>query len=262
MRLSRLRALSVNELPPNPVVIGLALFLTLFVMAPVGNRIHDKAWKPYRAGEASIQAAGTAAWTELSGFLVANTRESELTLFAQMADVQLELGAFCFVALFAVLTLVGVAYDREALWDRVEELLGVEWLDQESDGALFQRTGLDLPIAVAGDDDDGQGLLHGPKPILKTLPGQSGHPQIENDTTVSSHPALVEKFIGRAKNLVRKIDGVHESCHRNAYGGIVIDNEYGRRLWWWRFHSRLIGPERALSCECFAASVTYSSLWI
>jgi len=45
-----------------------------------------------------------------------------LVKLAQMADVQLELGAFCFVALFVVLTLVGVAYDREALWDRVEEL--------------------------------------------------------------------------------------------------------------------------------------------
>jgi paraquat-inducible protein A len=45
-----------------------------------------------------------------------------LVKLAQMADVQLELGAYCFVALFVVLTLVGASYDREALWDRVEQL--------------------------------------------------------------------------------------------------------------------------------------------
>lgn len=81
------RALSTNELPPNPVIIGLSLFLTAFVMAPVGTRIHDKAWKPYRAGEMSVSVAGDAAWSELRTFLVANTRESELQLFADMAKL-------------------------------------------------------------------------------------------------------------------------------------------------------------------------------
>jgi len=79
------RALSVNELPPNPVLIGLALFLTVFIMAPVGKRIHQRAWVPYAAGELEPEQAARAAWTELSGFLVANTRESELALFADLA---------------------------------------------------------------------------------------------------------------------------------------------------------------------------------
>jgi len=82
------RALSVNELPPNPVLIGLALFLTLFVMAPVSGRIHEQAWEPYSAGEMSAAEAGEAAWTELSRFLRANTRESELALFAEMAEIE------------------------------------------------------------------------------------------------------------------------------------------------------------------------------
>ena len=81
------RALSVNELPPNPVIIGLALFLTLFVMKPVGDRVYAKAWEPYKAGEVSAKAAGDVAWRELSGFLVANTRESELALFAELAEI-------------------------------------------------------------------------------------------------------------------------------------------------------------------------------
>ena len=79
------RALSVNELPPNPVLIGLALFLTVFIMAPVGKRIHQRAWVPYSTGELEPAEAARAAWTELSGFLVANTRESELALFADLA---------------------------------------------------------------------------------------------------------------------------------------------------------------------------------
>jgi flagellar biosynthetic protein FliP len=82
------RALGVNELPPNPVLIGLSLFLTSFVMAPVAGRIHEKAWKPYKAGTIQIDVAGDLAWTEMRGFLVANTRQSELDLFADMAKIQ------------------------------------------------------------------------------------------------------------------------------------------------------------------------------
>ena len=79
------RALSVNELPPNPVIIGLALFLTVFIMAPVANRIHEQSWQPYRDGDITASEAGESAWKELSGFLVANTREAELALFADLA---------------------------------------------------------------------------------------------------------------------------------------------------------------------------------
>jgi flagellar biosynthetic protein FliP len=79
------RALSTNELPPNPVVIGLALFLTTFVMGPVAGRIHAAAWEPYRAGTLDLAGAGELAWGELRGFLVANTRRSEVTLFSELA---------------------------------------------------------------------------------------------------------------------------------------------------------------------------------
>lgn len=82
------RALSVNELPPNPVIIGLALFLTTFVMAPVFERVRETAWTPYQQGELDFAEAGQAAWGELRTFLLANTRESELRLFAEMADYE------------------------------------------------------------------------------------------------------------------------------------------------------------------------------
>lgn len=79
------RALSVNDLPPNPVLLGLALFLTMFVMSPVIKRIQTEAWDPYQAGEKNVMVASEAAWDELSLFLVANTRPTELALFSDMA---------------------------------------------------------------------------------------------------------------------------------------------------------------------------------
>jgi flagellar biosynthetic protein FliP len=82
------RALGVNELPPNPVIIGLSLFLTSFVMAPVAERIYERAWKPYQAGTIQVEEAGDTAWVEMRGFLLANTRQSELELFADMAKIE------------------------------------------------------------------------------------------------------------------------------------------------------------------------------
>jgi flagellar biosynthetic protein FliP len=82
------RSLAVNELPPNPVIIGLALFLTTFVMGPVFKRMYDRAYVPYETGAIGMQHASKLAWGEMRGFLVANTRRSEIDLFIEMADLQ------------------------------------------------------------------------------------------------------------------------------------------------------------------------------
>jgi len=82
------RSLSVNELPPNPVLIALSLFLTVFVMSPVLSRAYEKAWVPYREGQVGAQAAATSAWGEVRGFLMANTRESEIDLFLDLGKVE------------------------------------------------------------------------------------------------------------------------------------------------------------------------------
>lgn len=79
------RALSLNELPPNPVIIGLALFLTMFVMAPVGTAVHEEAWQPYEAGDIPLEEATDRAWGTLSSFLVQNTRAGEMRLFAEIS---------------------------------------------------------------------------------------------------------------------------------------------------------------------------------
>lgn len=82
------RSLSVNELPPNPVIIALSLFLTVFVMTPVFSRAYEKAYVPYRDGSIAASAAAGSAWGELRGFLVANTRVSEIELFLELAHVE------------------------------------------------------------------------------------------------------------------------------------------------------------------------------
>jgi flagellar biosynthesis protein FliP len=84
------KALSINELPPNPVLVGLALFLTSFVMAPIAGRVYEKAWEPYQQGEIEAMPAAELAWGELRTFLIANTRESELQLFAEMNNYKMD----------------------------------------------------------------------------------------------------------------------------------------------------------------------------
>ena len=81
------RSISINELPPNPVLVGLALFLTTFIMAPVAERVYEQAYVPYDEGALSLGEAKDVAWQELSRFLLANTRRSELDLFAELAGI-------------------------------------------------------------------------------------------------------------------------------------------------------------------------------
>jgi flagellar biosynthesis protein FliP len=87
------RSLSVNELPPNPVIIALSLFLTVFVMGPVFTRAYERAYVPYRDGQRSAEEAAGLAWGEVRTFLVANTRASEVDLFLELAQVEKPLAA-------------------------------------------------------------------------------------------------------------------------------------------------------------------------
>jgi len=81
------RSMGTPELPPNPILIGLSLFMTTFVMAPVFTRMYERSYVPYRSGQMEMADAGQEAWSELRGFLVANTRPSELELFAEMSHL-------------------------------------------------------------------------------------------------------------------------------------------------------------------------------
>jgi flagellar biosynthetic protein FliP len=78
-------ALSVPQVPPNQVIIGLALFLTFFVMAPTWNQINQEALQPYLSGEIDQQTAYDRAIVPIREFLFRQTRERDLALFVQMS---------------------------------------------------------------------------------------------------------------------------------------------------------------------------------
>jgi flagellar biosynthetic protein FliP len=84
--LSLLRqAIGVQQLPPNQVVIGLSLFLTLFVMAPVGDEINRVALQPYMDRKISQTEALERAAPPLRAFMLRQTRETDLALMVQMS---------------------------------------------------------------------------------------------------------------------------------------------------------------------------------
>ena len=78
-------AIGVPQLPPNQVIIGLALFLTFFVMAPTWNAIHREALQPYLAGEISQIEAFRRAEQPIRQFMLRQTREKDLALFVHLA---------------------------------------------------------------------------------------------------------------------------------------------------------------------------------
>ncbi|WP_448662890.1 flagellar type III secretion system pore protein FliP [Sphingomonas sp. CJ20] len=84
--LSLLRqALGLQQTPPNQVLIGLSLFLSFFVMAPVVNQASTTAIQPYAEGKitATQMIAGTG--TALHGFMIKQTRNRDVKMFADMA---------------------------------------------------------------------------------------------------------------------------------------------------------------------------------
>ncbi|MSR46777.1 MAG: flagellar biosynthesis protein FliP [Planctomycetes bacterium] len=80
------RAMSTPELPPNPVMIGLALFLSGAVMAPTGRAIHQKAIEPYLEGRIAFVEAADHASGELKHFLLKHARQADLALFMELSD--------------------------------------------------------------------------------------------------------------------------------------------------------------------------------
>jgi flagellar biosynthetic protein FliP len=84
--LSLLRqALGTPTSPPNQVLIGLALFLTFFVMSPVLQRVHDEAWLPYSNDEIKFNEALDKGAQPLRGFMLRQTRETDLALFLKLS---------------------------------------------------------------------------------------------------------------------------------------------------------------------------------
>jgi len=74
-------ALATHQTPPNQVLIGLALFLTFFTMAPVYQEVKVEALDPYLAGQVDFQTALALAEKPVKEFMFRHTREKDLALF-------------------------------------------------------------------------------------------------------------------------------------------------------------------------------------
>ncbi len=84
--LSLLRlALGTQSSPPNQVIVGLALFLTFFVMAPVADKIYTDAYLPLSENKISFPEALDRGAVPLRGFMIKQTRDADLTLFTRIA---------------------------------------------------------------------------------------------------------------------------------------------------------------------------------
>lgn len=83
-------ALGTASAPPNQVLVGIALFLTFFVMSPVLERIYDEAWQPYDSQAISLQEAIERGGDPLREFMLGQVREPDIALFARLAKVEIQ----------------------------------------------------------------------------------------------------------------------------------------------------------------------------
>jgi len=79
-------ALGTPSAPPNQVMLGLALFLTFFIMAPTFDKIYDDAYLPFSQDKISMDVALEKGAQPLRDFMLRQTREADLALFARLAN--------------------------------------------------------------------------------------------------------------------------------------------------------------------------------
>lgn len=82
------QAMGVQNMPPNQLLVGLALFLTFFVMGPSFQEMNEKGVQPYLAGKISQEVAIDNTLAPLRRFMFSQTRDSDLSLFIKLAKVE------------------------------------------------------------------------------------------------------------------------------------------------------------------------------
>jgi len=80
-------ALSTQQMPPNQILIGLAIFLTIFIMTPTWMEIKDKALEPYLNGSITQQEAWERGIEPVRSFMFKQTRKDDLTLFISLSKI-------------------------------------------------------------------------------------------------------------------------------------------------------------------------------
>jgi len=81
-------AMGVQQLPPNQVIVTLAIFLTLFIMRPVWEEVYKEAYQPLQNGAITTQEALERTLKPVRAFMLSQTREKELSLMVSLADME------------------------------------------------------------------------------------------------------------------------------------------------------------------------------
>lgn len=82
------QAMGANQMPPNQLLVGLALILTFFIMAPIANKSYEDGIKPYLDKQISGEEAFDKATQPLRTFMLSQTREKDLALFVDIAGLK------------------------------------------------------------------------------------------------------------------------------------------------------------------------------
>ncbi|MCX6151037.1 MAG: flagellar type III secretion system pore protein FliP [Ignavibacteriales bacterium] len=80
-------ALGTQQMPPNQLLAGMAIFLTFFIMAPTWNKVNTEALKPYMDGKMTLDSAYTKGVEPLRQFMFKNTRDEDLELFVSLSNM-------------------------------------------------------------------------------------------------------------------------------------------------------------------------------
>jgi flagellar biosynthetic protein FliP len=101
------RALSLQQMPPNQVIVGLSLFLTFFIMAPTFTEMNEKALQPYLNGRISNQQFFDRGMAPLRDFMFRQTREKDIALFVKLSKIEQpknrnDIPTYCLIPAFMI----------------------------------------------------------------------------------------------------------------------------------------------------------------
>ncbi len=82
-------AVGIQQNLPGQIVLGLSIFITFFIMAPTGETVYEDSIKPYMANEITQEEAFTKAVIPMRDFMLKQTREKDIVLFAEMAKMNM-----------------------------------------------------------------------------------------------------------------------------------------------------------------------------
>jgi flagellar biosynthesis protein FliP len=101
------RALSLQQMPPNQVIVGFSIFLTFFIMAPTFTKINDEALQPYLKGKIDSEAFFNKGMDPMRTFMFRQTRDKDIALFIKLAKIpkpktRVDVPSYCLIPAFMI----------------------------------------------------------------------------------------------------------------------------------------------------------------